>query len=58
MQVPPAVATAAESADAKLGNDTVILGMTELFGVVDAFVITSAETRATCGRWSRRSSAA
>ena len=43
VQVPPAVATAAESADAKLGRDTVILGMTELFGVVDAFVITSAQ---------------
>jgi ribosome-associated protein len=37
------VATAAESADAKLGRDTVVLGMTELFGVVDAFVITSAQ---------------
>ena len=43
VQVPRAVATAAESADAKLGRDTVILGMTELFGVVDAFVITSAQ---------------
>jgi ribosome-associated protein len=43
VQLPPAVATAAESADAKLGRDTVILGMTELFGVVDAFVITSAQ---------------
>ncbi len=40
VQVPPAAATAAESADAKLGHDTVVLGMTELFGVVDAFVIT------------------
>jgi ribosome-associated protein len=37
------VATAAESADAKLGRDTVVLGMGELFGVVDAFVITSAQ---------------
>jgi ribosome-associated protein len=37
------VATAAESADARLGRDTVILGMSELFGVVDAFVITSAQ---------------
>ena len=36
------MATAAESADAKLGHDTVVLGMAELFGVVDAFVITSA----------------
>jgi ribosome-associated protein len=42
VQLPPAVATAAESADAKLGNETVILAMEELFGVVDAFVITSA----------------
>jgi ribosome-associated protein len=42
VQLPPAAATAAESADAKLGHDTFVLGMTELFGVVDAFVITSA----------------
>jgi len=42
VHIPPAAATAAESADAKLGNDTVVLAMTELFGVVDAFVITSA----------------
>ncbi len=41
VQVPPAAATAAESADAKSGRDTVMLAMTELFGVVDAFVITS-----------------
>jgi ribosome-associated protein len=41
-QLPPAVTTAAEAADAKLGRDTVVLGMAELFGVVDAFVITSA----------------
>jgi ribosome-associated protein len=41
-ELPPAATTAAESADAKLGRDTVVLGMTELFGVVDAFVITSA----------------
>ena len=40
--ISPAVTTAAESADAKLGHDTVVLGMAELFGVVDAFVITSA----------------
>jgi ribosome-associated protein len=40
--IPPAAATAAESADAKSGRDTVMLAMTELFGVVDAFVITSA----------------
>mgnify|MGYP001237918910 CR=1 FL=1 len=43
IQLPPAVATAAESADAKLGRETVILAMEELFGVVDAFVITSAQ---------------
>jgi ribosome-associated protein len=42
VQPSPAVTTAAVSADAKLGNDTVVLGMAELFGVVDAFVITSA----------------
>ena len=43
VQLPPAAATAAESADAKLGRDTVVLAMAELFGVVDAFVITSAQ---------------
>ena len=42
VHLPPAAATAAETADAKLGLDTVVLAMTELFGVVDAFVITSA----------------
>jgi ribosome-associated protein len=42
VQLPPAVATAAVSADAKLGRETVVLAMGELFGVVDAFVITSA----------------
>jgi len=42
VQLPPAVTTAAESADAKLGLDTVVLAMEELFGIVDAFVITSA----------------
>jgi len=36
------VGIAAESADAKLGHETVVLAMGELFGVVDAFVITSA----------------
>jgi ribosome-associated protein len=40
--LPKAAATAAQAADAKLGQDTVVLAMTELFGVVDAFVITSA----------------
>jgi ribosome-associated protein len=41
---PPAYAlcrVAAQAADAKLGEDTVILGMGELIGVLDAFVITS-----------------
>jgi ribosome-associated protein len=42
VHIPPAAATAAEAADAKLGHQTVVLAMTELFGVVDAFVITSA----------------
>ena len=42
VQLPLAAATAAESADAKLGHETVVLAMGELFGVVDAFVITSA----------------
>jgi ribosome-associated protein len=42
VHLPKAAATAAEAADAKLGQDTVVLAMTELFGVVDAFVITSA----------------
>jgi ribosome-associated protein len=41
VHIPPAATTAAESADAKLGHETVVLAMTEL-GVVDAFVITSA----------------
>jgi ribosome-associated protein len=40
--VPTAAVTAALAADAKLGDNTVVLAMTELFGVVDAFVITSA----------------
>jgi ribosome-associated protein len=42
VQIPPAATTAARAADDKLGNETVVLAMTELFGVVDAFVITSA----------------
>ncbi len=42
VHLPKAAATAAEAAEAKLGQDTVVLAMTELFGVVDAFVITSA----------------
>jgi ribosome-associated protein len=43
VQPSPPVTTAAESPDAKLGRDTVVLGMADLFGVVDAFVITSAQ---------------
>jgi ribosome-associated protein len=39
----PAAVTAAEAADGKLGHDTVVLAMGEIFGVVDAFVITSAQ---------------
>ncbi len=42
VQLPAAVVTAAEAADSKLAHDTVVLAMTELFGVVDAFVIASA----------------
>jgi len=42
VQLPAAAVTAAESAESKLGHDTVVLGMSELLGVVDAFVITSA----------------
>jgi len=40
--IPAPALTAAQSADDKLGANTVVLAMTELFGVVDAFVITSA----------------
>jgi ribosome-associated protein len=43
VQLLPAAVTAAESADGKLGHDTVVLAMGEIFGVVDAFVITSAQ---------------
>jgi ribosome-associated protein len=43
VQLLPAAVTAAESADGKLGHDTVVLAMAEIFGVVDAFVITSAQ---------------
>ncbi len=43
VQLPPAATTAAAAADAKLGRDTVVLGMADLLGVVDAFVITSAQ---------------
>ena len=39
--IPAPALTVAQSADDKLGANTVVLAMTELFGVVDAFVITS-----------------
>ena len=39
--VPAGARVAAGAADAKLGQDTVVLAMGELLGVVDAFVITS-----------------
>jgi ribosome-associated protein len=39
--IPQAAFVAAAAADEKLGQDTVLLSMTELFGVVDAFVVTS-----------------
>ena len=39
--VPEAAWTAARGADAKLGQDTVVLGMRDLLVVTDAFVITS-----------------
>ena len=43
VQMPPAVTTAAESGPREArGRYTVVLGIAELFGVVDAFVITSA----------------
>lgn len=40
-EVPDAALVAARAADAKLGEDTVILAMGELLGVTDAFVVTS-----------------
>lgn len=40
-QVPRAAYVAAAAADDKLGQDTVVLSMSDLFGVVDAFVVTS-----------------
>jgi ribosome-associated protein len=43
VQLLPAAVTAAEAADGKLGHETVVLAMGEIFGVVDAFVITSAQ---------------
>lgn len=39
--VPGAARVAARAADDKLGQDTVLLAMGELLGVLDAFVITS-----------------
>ena len=39
--VPEAALVAARAADAKLGQDTVVLSMGDLLGVTDAFVITS-----------------
>ena len=39
--VPAEALVAARAADEKLGTDTVVLGMDEALGVVDAFVITS-----------------
>ena len=39
--VPEPAFVAATAADDKLGHETVVLAMGELFGVVDAFVITS-----------------
>jgi ribosome-associated protein len=39
--VPRAAYLAAAAADDKLGRDTVVLAMSDLLGVVDAFVVTS-----------------
>jgi len=39
--VPEAALVAARAADAKLGQDTVVLGMRDLLVVTDAFVVTS-----------------
>jgi ribosome-associated protein len=39
--IPDTALVAARAADAKLGEDTVVLAMGELIGVVDAFVVTS-----------------
>ena len=41
MTVPRSAYVAAAAADGKLGQDTVVLAMGELLGVVDAFVVTS-----------------
>ena len=40
-EIPQAVYVAAGAADEKLGQETVVLAMGELLGVVDAFVVTS-----------------
>jgi ribosome-associated protein len=39
--IPDTALVAARAADDKLGEDTVVLAMGELLGVVDAFVVTS-----------------
>ena len=39
--IPAGAIAAAEAADEKLGQDTVVLAMGELFGAVDAFVVTA-----------------
>jgi ribosome-associated protein len=41
LDVPEAALVAARAADAKLGDNTVVLAMEEFLGVTDAFVITS-----------------
>lgn len=41
MSLPAPALVAAEAADEKLGQETVVLAMDELLGVVDAFVVTS-----------------
>ncbi len=41
LDVPEAALVAARAADAKLGQDTVVLAMGDLLGVTDAFVVTS-----------------
>lgn len=41
--MPGAALVAAAAADEKLGNETVVLGMDEALGVVDAFVVTSGQ---------------
>jgi ribosome-associated protein len=41
LSLPVAAFVAAAAADEKLGQDTVVLAMDEVFGVVDAFVVTS-----------------